>query len=68
MGKEEKREGYNPSPKESNPPERPTPPPPMKYEKPLLEEHERKFFTEEIWDKFNGGKGCQQCSGCHGCR
>ena len=46
----------------------PPPPPPIKYEKPLFEEHERKFFTEEIWDKFNGGKGCQQCSGCHGCR
>lgn len=40
----------------------------VKYEKPLFEEHEGKFFTEEIWDKLSGGKGCQQCSGCHGCR
>ena len=28
MNKKEKREGYNPPPNESGPPERPTPPPP----------------------------------------
>jgi len=41
----------------------------VKYEKPLFEEHQKKFFAEEIWDKFNDViKSCMQCSGCHGCR
>lgn len=39
------------------------------YEKPLFEEHQGKFFTQKIWDKFNETKkSCMQCSGCHGCR
>jgi hypothetical protein len=38
------------------------------YEKPLFEESNGMAFTKEIWDKFNGGRFCIQCSGCHGCR
>ena len=38
------------------------------YEKPLFEEREELAFPKEIWEKFNGGKWCIQCSGCHGCR
>ena len=38
------------------------------YEKPLFEERKEMKFTEEIWEKFNGGRNCIQCSGCHGCR
>lgn len=41
----------------------------VKYEKPLFEEHTKKFFPQEIWDKFSDPiKSCMQCSGCHGCR
>lgn len=39
-----------------------------KYEKPLFEERKEMKFPKEIWEKFNGGGGCIQCSGCHGCR
>lgn len=39
-----------------------------KYEKPLFEEREEMKFPKEIWEAFNGGKRCIQCSGCHGCR
>jgi len=38
------------------------------YEKPLFEERKELAFPKEIWEKFNGGKWCIQCSGCHGCR
>ncbi len=41
----------------------------IEYEKPLFEEHQKKFFAEEIWEKFTPEiKSCMQCSGCHGCR
>ena len=38
------------------------------YEKPLFEERKELAFPKEIWEKFNGGKWCIQCSGCNGCR
>ena len=38
------------------------------YEKPLFRERKELAFPKEIWEKFNGGKWCIQCSGCHGCR
>ena len=42
----------------------------VRYEKPLFEEHQRTFFTEEIWEQFTPVeiRACMQCSGCHGCR
>ncbi len=39
-----------------------------KYEKPKVVERQNLAFPKEIWDKFNSGKYCLQCSGCHGCR
>lgn len=39
-----------------------------KYEKPLFEESKELAFPREVWEKFNGGKGCMQCAGCHACR
>jgi len=38
------------------------------YEKPVFEERKELAFPKEIWEQFNGGKWCIQCSGCHGCR
>ncbi len=38
------------------------------YEKPLFEEKKELTFPKEIWERFNGGRFCMQCSGCHGCR
>jgi len=38
------------------------------YEKPLFEERKELTFPREIWERFNGGRFCMQCSGCHGCR
>lgn len=38
------------------------------YEKPLFEERKELTFPKEIWEKFNSGRFCLQCSGCHGCR
>lgn len=38
------------------------------YEKPLFVEKQELTFPKEIWDQFNGGRFCIQCSGCHGCR
>ena len=38
------------------------------YEKPTIEKCEKMTFPAEIMDKFNGGRFCMQCSGCHGCR
>jgi hypothetical protein len=38
------------------------------YEKPLFVERQELAFPKEIWEKFNGGRFCIQCSGCHGCR
>lgn len=39
-----------------------------KYEKPLFEKQESMDFPMEIIEKFNNGRFCKQCSGCHGCR
>ncbi len=39
-----------------------------RYEKPLFIEKQELTFPKEIWEKFNGGRFCIQCSGCHGCR
>jgi len=38
------------------------------YEKPLFEEKKELTFPKEIWERFNSGRFCLQCSGCHGCR
>ncbi len=38
------------------------------YNKPVFNERQELAFPKEIWDKFNGGRFCIQCSGCHGCR
>lgn len=38
------------------------------YEKPMFEKADGMTFTMQIYDVFNGGKFCMQCSGCHGCR
>ncbi|MBA7465185.1 hypothetical protein ES707_00347 [subsurface metagenome] len=40
---------------------------PREYQKPLFEKSKGMVFTAEIWEKFNGGRFCLQCSGCHGC-
>ena len=39
-----------------------------KYDKPLFEKQEKLTFTKEIMEKFNNGRYCIQCTGCHGCR
>ena len=39
-----------------------------KYEKPKLEEQKELVFPRQIAEKFNDGRFCMQCSGCHGCR
>ncbi len=38
------------------------------YEKPLLKKQSGMNFPMQIVEKFNGGRFCLQCSGCHGCR
>lgn len=38
------------------------------YQKPLFVKQEQMIFPAEIMEKFNGGRFCLQCSGCHGCR
>jgi hypothetical protein len=38
------------------------------YEKPKFVERNSLAFPKEIWEQFNGGRFCIQCSGCHGCR
>lgn len=38
------------------------------YQKPKLEHKTSMSFPKEIAEKFNAGKFCIQCSGCHGCR
>ena len=40
----------------------------IKYEKPLFEDQSGMDFPMQIVEKFNGGRFCLQCSGCHGCR
>lgn len=39
-----------------------------RYEKPVFVKEEELIFPKEIIEKFNGGRFCVQCSGCHGCR
>ena len=39
-----------------------------KYEKPVFIKEKELIFPIEIIEKFNGGRFCVQCSGCHGCR
>jgi len=38
------------------------------YEKPVFVKEKELTFPKEIIEKFNGGRFCVQCSGCHGCR
>lgn len=38
------------------------------YKKPTIVKNEKMTFPMDIIAKFNGGKFCVQCSGCHGCR
>jgi len=38
------------------------------YKKPLFVKENGLVFPKEIIEKFNGGRFCVQCSGCHGCR
>lgn len=38
------------------------------YEKPICVKNEKMTFPMDIIEKFNGGRFCVQCSGCHGCR
>ena len=38
------------------------------YEKPVFIKEKELTFPKEIIEKFNGGRFCVQCSGCHGCR
>lgn len=40
----------------------------VRYEKPRFEERKSMDFPKEIAEKFNAGRFCIQCSGCHGCR
>jgi len=39
-----------------------------KYQKPVFVKEKELLFPKEIMEKFNGGRFCVQCSGCHGCR
>lgn len=39
-----------------------------KYQKPVFTKEKKAVFEKEIMEKFNGGRFCVQCSGCHGCR
>jgi len=38
------------------------------YQKPYVGERSEMTFPREIIEKFNNGRYCIQCSGCHGCR
>jgi len=38
------------------------------YERPVFVREKELAFPKEIIEKFNGGRFCVQCSGCHGCR
>ena len=38
------------------------------YKKPVFVKEKELTFPGEIIEKFNGGRFCVQCSGCHGCR
>ena len=38
------------------------------YQKPLFEKQVKMTFPTDVMEKFNGGRFCLQCSGCHGCR
>ena len=38
------------------------------YKKPVFVKEKELTFPREIIEKFNGGRFCVQCSGCHGCR
>ena len=38
------------------------------YKKPVFVKEKELTFPKEIIEKFNGGRFCVQCSGCHGCR
>lgn len=40
----------------------------VRYQKPLFQKQAQMTFPTEIMEKFNGGRFCLQCSGCHGCR
>jgi len=46
----------------------PAEPLPKIYEKPVFIKEKELTFPKEIIEKFNGGRFCVQCSGCHGCR
>ena len=41
---------------------------PRRYVKPVIIKQTKMTFPMDIMAKFNGGKFCVQCSGCHGCR
>lgn len=38
------------------------------YKKPVFVKEKELTFPKEIIEKFNGGRFCVQCSGCHGCK
>ena len=38
------------------------------YEKPIIIKQKKMTFPMDLIAKFNGGRFCVQCSGCHGCR
>lgn len=40
----------------------------MNYEKPIFEKESFSSLQKEIWKELCNGRGCMQCSGCHGCR
>jgi len=41
---------------------------PRRYVKPVIIRQTKMTFPMDIIAKFNGGRFCVQCSGCHGCR
>jgi hypothetical protein len=38
------------------------------YQKPVFVKEKGLTFPKEIIEKFNGGRFCVQCAGCHGCK
>ena len=38
------------------------------YVKPVFVKCDEMTFPMDIMEKYNGGRYCVQCSGCHGCR
>ncbi len=38
------------------------------YKKPVFVKEKELTFPKEIIEKFNGGRFCVQCAGCHGCK